>query len=595
MPGRITEAASSGLEHAAFDGVPRTTGKSPPGGDESAMKLLMFVDGSSSLRDLAEVLTIDPAEIVRIVASLHEAGVIAFDAAFEAEWLREPREAPPEPAAEPPGEDEEAIRLLLEDGPSGPPAEEEPEEEPEELPGEIVEEGRLDDTPAWQVVTRIARTKFLGRIRFQDASGRREVLMMDGRPVYCLSDVESEDLASLLRARDLVSEEDYARVRESAGDAELSRVLVRLGMLPEYNRLRALRWQAQTLLFDLLGLESGTFLVERLEAYPRRTPRFDLSFSRILTRFLDEKMPVDEEVAKLQDKMELYVVPTEGASSQTFQEKEQRLWEVIQERPRRLKDVLSLSTLFKRETYKFVLLLLVNGLVELAKSVAVEEGPIDVRLLEDISEDMQDQNHYEVLGVHAVSDNEDVEQGYRRMAKRFDRAAFRNLDPGQTKALEAIGERIRQAHEYLRDEARRNEYRKQTFTSYQLAQFAQLQYQKGEIYLWWRQSPREAFPFFHSAMELDPAQPVYWAAFAMSALSGGSADPGVRRQAAKLAERVAALGNPDPVALVLAGGALIKLGQAGRGEECLKKATKLSPGNAAIGKMIRNVMKGSEG
>lgn len=600
MAVKITEAAGAGLDHPAFDGVPRTTGKNPEDGDEAAMKLLMFMDGSSSLRDLAEVLTLEPAEIVRAVLSLHGAGVIAFDEAYTSEWLEEPRPEPVKGPAEEPrpepveGSADEKIRVIGQE-PAGPIAPEvEPQQEVEEVAGEVIEEGRLDDTPAWQVLTRLARKDFSGRVRFTGPTGRREVLMMGGRPVFCSSDVEEEDLARLLRQRESIEEEDYQRYREAVGEVEPSRILVRLGVLPEYNRLRAIRWQAQTVLYGLLELDAGTFLVEKLEKLPRGVPRFDLSFPRILTKFLDEKLPVDDEVEKLQDKMELYVVPTSGAGAHAFQDKEQRLWEAIQERPRRLKDVLSISTLFKRDTYKFILLLLVNGLVELSKSVAFEEGPVDLRLIDDIADDLEDQNYFDVLGLHAVSDSADISAGYRRMMKKFDPSGFKSLDDTQRAALKRCAKRIEDAHAILKDESKRNEYRREVFTTYQLAQFAQLQYQKGEIYLWWRQSPAEAFPFFRSAMEMDTAQPLYWAAYAMGALSGGSSDPGVRRQSVKLADRVASMGNVDPVALVLAGGALIKAGQAGRGEECLQKAKKLSPGNAAIAKMIKTVLRGGD-
>jgi hypothetical protein len=617
MAPKITQLADVGLDHPVFDGVPRTTGQSSAGGDAEALKLLMFMDGSSSLRDLGEVLTMEPAVIIRIITSLHGEGVIEFDEAYAKEWLE--KEAPveegllaadpeevldPSPGSVASGEGLHVIGSAQAEStpipessgeaarPGGPPE----EEEPEEVPGEIIEEGRLDDTPAWQVLTRISRTDFKGWIRFSGPSGRREVLMTAGRPVFCRSDVEDEDLASLLRQRDRLEEEGYQQYREAREpESEASRLMVRLGLLPEYNRLRALRWQAQTILYSTLVMDSGTFLVERLEALPRRMPRFDLNFSRILTKFLDEKLPVDEEVQKLEEKMDYYLVHTAGAGEQSFQEKEQRLWEVIQERPRRLRDLFSVSTMFRKETYKFILLLLVNGLAELTKTVAWEEGPLDLRLIDDLADDLEEQNYFEVLGVHAVSDSEDIEAGYRRMAGKFDPSAFKNLDDVQRAALARCRARIQEAHGALASGSRRSEYRKEVFTTYQLAQFAQLQYQKGEIYLWWRQNPRDAFPFFSSAMELDPARPLYWAAFAMSALSGGSSDPGVRRKASQLADRVASLGNAEPTALVLAGGALMKIGQAGRGEECLKKATKLSPGNAAISKMIKTVLSKGEG
>jgi len=594
MTMRINEAAGAGLDHPAFDGVPRATGQSTgSAGDQEALKLMMFIDGSSSLRDLAEVLTVEPAALVQHTLTLLGGGLIAFDEEYARTWLQEeaPQQAAPEAEAEP--EVEEKLRVIGQAPAAQAPAQaaEEPVEEPEELPGEIVEEGRLDDTPAWQVLTRIARTDFQGWVRLSSAAGRRDILLYGGRPVYCTSDVPDEDLVRLLRQKEAIDEPSFARYRESDdGDLDASRRLVRMGMLPDYNRLRAVRWRAQTILFNVLELDSGTFLVEKLERLPRRTPRFDLNFNRVLTRFLDEKLPVDEEVEKLQEKMEFYLVPTEGAGAQSFQDKEQRLWEVIQERPRKLKSLFSLSTMFRTETYKFILLLLVNGLAELTKNVTLEEGPLDLRLVDDMADDLEDQNHFDVLGVHAVSDQADVEKGYRRMLKKFDPSAFKSLDAEQRKAIERCRVRVEKAYGALQSESDRSTYRREVFTAYQLAQFAQLQYQKGEIYLWWRQSPKEAFPFFRSSMELDPAQPLYWAAYAISALGAGHADVRVRQQASKLAERVAGMSNVDPAALVMAGGALIKLGQAGRGEECLRKATRMSAGNAAVSKMIKAVV-----
>ena len=590
MAMRIMEAASAGLDHPAFDGVPRPAGRTPgSGGDQEALKLMMFIDGSSSLRDLAEVLTLEPGPLVRHAVSLFGDGLITFEDGYVQQWLTEDR-----PAAAP-EQAEEKLRVIGDapaEGAPAPAAAHEPQEEPEELPGEIVEEGRLDETPAWQLLTRIARTDFQGWIRLSSTAGRRDILLFGGRPVYCTSDIPEEDLAHLLRQKEAIEEDAFRSYQEGGDDLDPSRRLVRLGVIPEYNRLRAVRWRAQTILFSLLELDTGTFIVEKLERLPRRTPRFDLNFNRILTRFLDEKLPVDDEVEKLQEKMEFYLIPTEGAGEQTFQEKEQRLWEVIQERPRKLKSLFSLSTMFRMETYKFILLLLVNGLAELTKSVSFEEGPLDLRLVDDMADDLDDQNYFEVLGVHAVSDQNDVEAGYGRMLKKFDPTAFKSLDEEQRASIARCRARVEEAYKGIADEGDRNSYRREVFTAYQLAQFAQLQYQKGEIYLWWRQSPKEAFPFFRSSMELDPAQPLYWAAYAISALSGGNPDPRVRQQSAKLADRVANMSNVDPAALVMAGGALIKMGHAARGEECLKKATAMSPGNAAVSKMVKSVLGG---
>jgi hypothetical protein len=612
MASRILEAATGGLDHPAFGGVPRTTGREARG-HGSAMKLLMFVDGESSLKDLAEVLSLEPGELVRTVVELHEAGIIGFDEGFEKEWLEEPEPAGSAPPPEPPrpeagpkaerGPDEEGTaareRLeLIDEGsdrepPGEPDTEAEGKSEREEFgregAGEVVEEGRLDDTPCWQVITRLTRSRTTGRLRLSTPEGRRDILLLTGKPVFAISEVPEEDLGALLRARDRIGEEDherYERARQST-EADPSRILVKLGIVPEYNRLRALRWQVQTIVYNGLAASTGTYLVEELERLPSRLPRFDINFPSVLTRFLDEKLPVEEQIDELEDKMEYYVVAGEQDEPRTFQDKEQRLWEVIRERPRKLKDVMSVSTMFRRETFKFLLLLMVNGLVELVRHVKIEEGPVDPQMLEDLAEDMADQDHFDVLGVHAVSDQKDVEAAYERMREKFDPSSYTRLDDRKRALLARCEERIREAYEVLHDARSRDEYRKQVFSTYKLSQFAQLQYQKGEIFLWWRNEPVLAFPYFRSAFELDPSQPVYWGAYALSALAGGSSDAKVHRQAVELAERIEKLRSVDPVATILAGGALVKAGRTSRGQECFDRAMRVSGGTAAVKKMVK--------
>ncbi len=610
MARRILDVDRAGLDHPALLGVPATTGHDGAGVDAEAVKILMFVDGESSLRDLAEVLSLDPSSLLSHVVKLFDAGVLTFDEKYVAAWLADtpPEEAPRSRAAPPPsGEDRVRIIATTPPRPTAFPEAPRLSSAPQALHategggdseqvdpqdgtrGEIVEEGRLEESASWQVFTRLARTDMKGRVRLVTPEGHRDVHLVAGKPVFAITDVPAEDLGSLLRERDRIGEQDFVRYMEArkGSTTDPSRLLVMLGIVPEYNRLRALRWQVQTIVFNALSLTSGTFLVEKLEDLPARSPRFDINFSRILTRFLDEKLPVEKEIEQLQEKIEHFVVAMPGAGAQSFSEKEQRLWEIIQERPRKLKQVLAVSTMFRRETFKFVLLLLVNGLVDLVRHVTLDEGPVDLAMLNDLAEDLESQHFFDVLGLHAVSDRKDIDEVYAKMSRKFDPSSYNRLDAGQKTLLGRCRARVEDAYKTLMDDQKRTEYRRQVFSAYQLAQFAQLQYQKGEIYLWWRHDPVEAFSYFRSSFELDPAQPVYWGGYAISALAGGSLEPAVRRQAVQLAERIAGLKTVDPVALVMAGGALTKAGQAGRGQDCINRALQLGGGTAAIQKMVR--------
>jgi hypothetical protein len=584
----------------AMEGVPFPTGveiEAETGKDRTAVKLLKFIDGTKPLSRLIEDLPLTARQLGETICRLYDLGAIAFDPEYcDGYLVDEP--APVAPATSPAvgaPSIPSAPRDAATSAPHGCP-------EPgggaarmdagDKVTIEIVEEGSLEEIPLWQRFNQLERKLFTGRVVVNASSRRREFYFMNGNLSSAKSEVPQEDIGFMLMEKKKMSQVQYEAYKKelAASGADPFTLLADMGAFPIHQKLMAQRWACQIATFSALGEKSGTFLVEKWDRLPRDIPKLGLNFKGIMARFMAEVLPVDEEAEKLKDKMDWWLVPLAQDVDRTLADKEKRLWDVILERPRRLRDIMVLTTMFKKDTYRFILTLLTGGLVEMVKHPPVEEGPIDLRELDEAFEIMMESNYFDVLTVHPVSDSEDIKKSHERVIKKFNLSSYRELTEDQKTKLLKMKERVEAAWATLHEEGSRRDYRKKTFSDYQMRQYAQLQYQKGEIYLWWRQDAARALEYFRSSMDLDPQSPLYWAACAFCATSSSSSDPRLSSEALVLAEKVASLSSAEPTVLVFAGGTFMRLGRKSAAEAMFDRARKAAGDEASVAPMIDMVM-----
>ncbi len=557
-----------------MDGIPVPTGldiEIETAGDKLAAKLLNFIDGTKTIRRLLDNIPLPARQFAEIIASLFDMGVIAFDPGYCDMFFVEDDGLP----VEPPDPLEEEITLDRQGVP--------------ESQIDIIEQGDIEETPLWQKFNQLERKMITGRVLVHTESCSREFYFLNGSLTYAVSNHKDEEIGHLLFTKNKLTKAQYeAYKREmSRGEVESFHLLVELGAFPSHQKIMAQRWSGQNTTYNVLKERKGTFVVEQWDRLPKSVPKLGLNFKGVMTKFMEEDLPVDEEAEKLKEKMDWWLAPITERVDRALTDKEQRLWEILVERPRRLRDFMELTTMFKKDTYKFILLLLTGGFAEIGKTPPAVDGPIDLRNLDETYETIMESHYFDVLTVHPVSDFADIKKSYERMIPKFDPAAYRALSEEQKAKILKMRDKVQKAWEMLKTDESRRDYRRETFSDYQLRQYAQLQYQKAEIYLWWRYDPTTAKVYFGSSMDLDPSNPLYWGAYAYSSISSPSSEAGDTSEALRLAERIASSGTNNPVTLAFAGGTFLRAGRRQQAEAMFAKARQA--GGATAESMIQMI------
>jgi|GEM_PF-3106474 len=558
-------------------GIPFPTGMEfePKTEDEKiASRLLKFIDGKKNLNNLLEDLPITPLQLVQAICLLYDAGTIAFDQSYCDEFFVEEPE------------------VSTDSHPDAPSGIKQQKSAEGNIEIEIIEQGNMEETPLWQKLNQLERKFLTGRLAVTSSKGLREIFFLNGNLQSAKSNIPEEDIGFMLFEKKKLSKIQYESYKKEmllrSSDPYL--ILIDIGAFPAHQKLMAQRWASQVIVFNALSEKSGVFIIEKWDRLPKEIPRLGLNLKGIMSKFMAEVLPVEEEAEKLKDKMDWWLVPLSTEIERNLTEKEQRLWEIIIEKPRRLRDIMVLTTMFKKDTMRFILSLLTGGLVEMVKHPPVEEGPINLNKLDEAYEIMMESNYFDVLMVHAISDTEDIKKSYEKIIKKFNLSLYREITEEQKKKLLEMKKKVEEAWEELKEENTRMDYRKKVFSEYQLKQYATLQYQKGEIYLWWRQDEDKAFEYFKSAMELDPQNPLYQAACAYCAAGGAGGDLKMQMEAGKIAEKVASNPLADAFTLILSAGTLKRKGRISDCETLLNKARQKAKDTANIEQTINMVI-----
>lgn len=568
--------------------------------------VLSRIDGLTSLGGLLADAPVPPAELLEALVRLHAEGLIGFSPEFEAKYLRvageagapavsEPSVAPPvsvapvrisratpagpaTPAAVRPAAfsvpPPEAPPPLPEPGRGPPPAEELTRER----------RGDLAVRPLARLARHLQAARYTGVVTLARGKVTKRILFALGAPVNAESDAQAEELGCLMHARGKLDDKAFAAYRRLRQEGrEPLAALLELGAVTPGDAPRADRWRAQAVLYEALLWRDGSYEIGEPNRFPAEMPRYDLGLPQLMLKAWREA-PFDEARRRFFDEhRNWYLVPTavppEALAAMRFNPKEERLLQSIRERARRVRDVMEITPLFTTETYRFMDGLLAMGFAELSEKNPTETGPVDVKELPGLFEAMKAGNFFDRLSAHPVSTDQDIEEARQRMLARFDPRYYSNLLPATRERLEQMKAMIEEAYEHLKDAGRRKEYRKAQYDRGRLEYFAEIQFRKGEIFLFWREDPAAALAILESAYEMCPDVAMYAVSYALAVVRAFPSDPARRNEARMLIERTLGRGNPPPKVLAIAGTALRMLGDVGRSEQLFAAALKFS-GNA---------------
>jgi tetratricopeptide (TPR) repeat protein len=417
-----------------------------------------------------------------------------------------------------------------------------------------------------------------------------------GTPVQIESTSPEEDLGALMKKRGKLDDDVFAayqalrREGRSAVDA-----LVEIGAVQAADAPKADRWRAQGVLYDALLWRDGTYEFQPAAELPATVPRYDMALPVLMVKAWREA-PFDDSRKKFLDAhRNWYVVPgaisDDTAAKMRLNPKEERLLDAVKGQARRIRDIFEMSSLLLTDTYRFIDGLLAMGMAELSERNPMETGPVDVKELRGLLETMEAQNLFDRLSAHPVSTDQDIEDAWKRARSLYEPSRYRNLRPETKATLERILKLSSEAYEHLKDGKRRKSYRFQQYDRQRLDYFAEIQFRKGEIYLFWRDDPKTAFEMFESSWEMCPDNPLYVVSYALSAMRAYPGEARRRAEAKGLIERALSRVDVPPKVMVIAAAVYRLLGEMPRSEQLCRAALQASGGATDIVQMVEQVRK----
>ncbi len=370
------------------------------------------------------------------------------------------------------------------------------------------------------VFIRIRMDKLDGFLRVRRDSLWKMVFFMNGNPVYAVSNTPGELLGNLLVAARVLDREELEEYLKESEEkhVRLGELLVSKGVITRGILQNVLRKQVEIKILDLLKWEYGD--AEFVQGKSFDIPFFyELSSADLLMKALKTSLTNEEISNFVEDKLNLYVYVSEEPPFSwgefELDQKERILVEVIQERPRLLREVISLSPLMLLSTYRIITIFFKLRMITLKERRLKEENITIIRdKLRRKLDKLYNDNFFERLVLHESAIGEEVETAYKREKEIYNPINYPD-DEEIKELLAKINRLIDEAYDVLRDTEQRKKYRKELFPANKLNFEASIQFEKGELELL-REEFKEAYYLFRSAYELNPDVPEYGSAAAVT-------------------------------------------------------------------------------
>jgi two-component system, OmpR family, response regulator len=128
---------------------------------------------------------------------------------------------------------------------------------------EALREGRLEDTTVPRLLNAFWLAQETGEIAFERADQRKILYFVKGRPVYGVSNQDTDRLGAIARRVNGLKPADIDRALQIAKDADrpLGEVLVDLGLIDPSRKPELLREQTKSILRGLFAWTTGRYVV----------------------------------------------------------------------------------------------------------------------------------------------------------------------------------------------------------------------------------------------------------------------------------------------------------------------------------------------
>ena len=403
-------------------------------------------------------------------------------------------------------------------------------------------EGLLTTTPLPRILHNLYSLRTTGLLHLERGDVKKIVYIKNGYPIFVRSNLIREFLGQMLLRSGVLGAADLERCMAIAKESgrQIGTVLIEAELLSPHDLNDVLKRQITEKLLDIFTWPEGNYRFIQAREFKEGITHIDLSPANLILQGLRDHAPRDQVEKLLEPYLDRYLFPAENPLYR-FQEiqlspVEQRIIEQCQGAvtPR---DLLKRHQLSRRDIEPLLAALLITGILEARVEPAAGQGPAcdesaDSRTRrEDFLKEyawMMQQDYFTLLGVSESEPRDQVRKSYYGLVKKYhpDRFFEQDLFPDLRDKINALFQRISDAHETLIDPARKARYigelkgKKPARPSVENILLAETAFQKGLILLRVKKYA-EALEQFDVAVALGSNEPEYmtyqaWTAYKLN-------------------------------------------------------------------------------
>lgn len=339
--------------------------------------------------------------------------------------------------------------------------------------------GQLSEHPLGELIREISNKNLSGRLRLQHDRVVIVAYFEDGVFLYAAANVRALRLGEYLLKKNLVSEEQLARIGGRKSDLQLAAALTNQ-KVADTNTVKALhlKQQADILRLALLWID-GTWEFDHRSHLNEKVD----SKVNVQDLFLEagRRMPLQFAASRFRNEHELISLNENAANANRLEPREGFILSRL-ERPTPLNELLALSGLRDDDALRIIYSLALAGYVtrenwknafrgtapspratEVETVVDDARKPLDTakefKIADFLAKVEGATTHYEVLSVAEDASASDIKNSYYDIARRYHPDRFRrDYDASLHARVESVFARVTQAYETLGDTGPRAAY-----------------------------------------------------------------------------------------------------------------------------------------
>lgn len=376
-------------------------------------------------------------------------------------------------------------------------------------------EGTVAGAALGRLLLRLPGEKATGVLIIHQEGGVRRVGLFDkgGAVAWRRDPVDPEEVMGmlLLRAGRLTQAQldESVRTMQQTGTRQ-GETLISMGLLTFPQLVLVLQRQVEIILQKVLE-EQGTWRFYRLESLPEQYLAPPLNAGTLAYRRLLEQargMSLTDLNLSLRPRMDRYVFVADDIvgllPTLRWNVAERKFLEIVQASSWRLRELFTVSNMTRGQTAITVWALDLLGVLDFRQHEDL--GRYVERIQRRVAEKIRSltkATHFDVLELHWICLDSEVEAAYRRLEEEFDPNRYHDLPADLLHDMGRIRDRARQARDAVREAVPRRRYRAEVIERPMIVHSAELLARKGDMAVL-KADRVDAMNCFTKALELIP-------------------------------------------------------------------------------------------